>query len=686
MDIPPALTDHPPMSLLAVPVRRHAVSRVAWGLWALNLGFIAAGFSLAVVTHFVLFAGIGLTISLSAMATVAGLIITRRPSTRSGWLMLTCALSLAFAFTMIQLANYTWVHRGGDLGTTQALIGSAHVAFWFFVLGLVLLFLTFPDGRLPSPRWRPVVALLGLVCVAGTIGHTLRARKIVDPRAFMTDTRFSEQNGFEGAPPYERLWNVVLPILLVVLALTAASLVVRLRRARGIERQQLKWVVYSGVVALLLFPLGAITSTSEPVTSVLYLISMLALGVPAVGFGLALLRYRLWDIDLVASRSLVFALLWLAIAGVYVGIAAGLGLAAGSRLPVAVAIVVTVLATLVFQPARYALERLADRWLFGRRDSPLEAMHGFGELVGNAEQPGDVATQLAETASAAVGLAWVEVALDGSVPVHVGTTNEETATVFEISRGDEHFGELACRPHRGRRLTEDDAALLTALAAQAATAVSRAQLASRIVRAQEAERRRIERNIHDGAQQELVALVAQLGLARTQANGDGANERVLASAQQDVKQILANLRELAQGIHPSVLSDGGLVAAVEDRCSTMPIGVSLNVHPGIASQRFADDIEGAAYFFITEALTNVLKHSGSESVEVTVGVDRGELTAEVADSGIGFDPNAAGGSGLTGLADRIHAIGGELTVDSQPGAGTRLTATFPVVSTNATSS
>ena len=672
------------MSLLAVSARRHAVSRVAWGLWALNLGFIAAGFSLAAVTRFVLVAGIGLTISSSAMATVAALIITRRPSTRSGWLLLTCALSLAFAFTMIQLAHYTWVHRGGDLGTTQALIGSAHVAFWFFVLGLVLLFLTFPDGRLPSPRWRPVVALLGLVCVAGTIGHTLRARAIVDPRAFMTDTRFSEQNGFEGAPPYERLWNVVLPMLLILLALTAASLVVRLRRARGIERQQLKWVVYSGVVALLLFPLGTITSTSEPVTSVLYLISMLALGVPAVGFGLALLRYRLWDIDLVARRSLVFALLWLAIAGVYVGIAAGLGLAAGSRLPVAVAIVVTVLATLVFQPARHALERLADRWVFGRRDSPLEAMHGFGELAGSAEQPGDVATQLAETAAAAVGLAWVEVALDGSVPARVGTTNEETATVFEISRGDEHFGELACRPHRGRRLTADDEALLTALAAQAATAVSRAQLASRIVRAQDAERRRIERNIHDGAQQELVALVAQLGLARTQANGDGANERVLASAQQDVKQILANLRELAQGIHPSVLSDGGLVAAVEDRCSTMPIGVSLTVQPGVASQRFADDIEGGAYFFITEALTNVLKHSRSRSVEVTIGVDRGELTAEVADSGIGFDPNAAGGSGLTGLADRIHAIGGELTVDSQPGAGTRLTATFPVASTNAT--
>ena len=104
---------------------------------------------------------------------------------------------------------------------------------------------------------------------------------------------------------------------------------------------------------------------------------------------------------------------------------------------------------------------------------------------------------------------------------------------------------------------------------------------------------------------------------------------------------------------------------------------------GVASQRFGDDIEGAAYFFVAEALTNVLKHSRAKAVEVALGLDRDELTVEVADFGTGFDPDAAGGSGLTGLADRIHALGGEITVDSQPGAGTRLTAAFPVAATDA---
>jgi len=671
------------MSVLAISERRRTISWAAWGLWALILGLLATSLSLAAVTSFVLVQGVGGAIGLATMATVATLVITRWPLSRSGWLLLTAALSVAAGFSMAELANYTGIYRDGDLGTTQGLIASAHVAQWLFMLSLLLLFLTFPDGRLPSHRWRPVAAALVLVCVAGAIRHILRAMAIVDPGAYMTDARFAEQNGFEGAPPYERLGAAIGMMALVLFVLTGASLVVRLRRARGIERQQLKWVVYAGVVALLMFPVGTIGSASEPLATVLQLVGMLSFAVIAAGFGVALFRYRLWDIDLVARRSLVFALLWLAIAGVYAGISAGLGLAAGSRVPVAVAIAVTALATLVFQPARRWLERIADRWVFGRRDSPLKTMHGFGELAGSAAQPGDIATQLAATASAAVGLAWVEVHLHGSASARHGTLSAEPATVFQISRGDEHFGELLCRPHRGLRLTTDDEALLTALAAQAATAVSRAQLASRIVRAQETERRRIERNIHDGAQQELVALVAQLGLARSRANGDESSDTVLATAQQDVRRILANLRELAQGIHPSVLADGGLAAAVEDRCSTMPIAVALTVQRGVASQRFGDDIEGAAYFFVAEALTNVLKHSRAKAVEVALGLDRDELTVEVADFGTGFDPDAAGGSGLTGLADRIHALGGEITVDSQPGAGTRLTAAFPVAATDA---
>ena len=221
-------------------------------------------------------------------------------------------------------------------------------------------------------------------------------------------------------------------------------------------------------------------------------------------------------------------------------------------------------------------------------------------------------------------------------------------------------------------------ALLAALASHAGLAASHARLASRIVQAQESERRRIERNIHDGAQQELVALVAQLSLARTRANGDGSSGAVLTRVQDEVRQILANLRELAQGIHPSVLSDSGLVAAVEDRCSRLPVAVSLDVAPALRSRRLSDDVESAAYFFVAEALTNVLKHSRSTSVFVRLTLGRSDLTVEVVDTGVGFEPRAARGSGLSGLADRIHALGGEISIESRAGAGAKLSATLPV--------
>jgi signal transduction histidine kinase len=200
----------------------------------------------------------------------------------------------------------------------------------------------------------------------------------------------------------------------------------------------------------------------------------------------------------------------------------------------------------------------------------------------------------------------------------------------------------------------------------------------RIVRAQETERRRIERNIHDGAQQELVALVAKLGLARRQ-NGNLDHGEFLTELQNEVRTILGNLRELAQGVHPSVLADGGLAAALEDRCSRLPIPVSLQIDPDLRGRRFDDDIEAAAYFMVAEGLTNLLRHSGARSASVLLDQHGGAITATVTDDGSGFEPEGAStGGGLQGLADRIQAIGGSLSIESSPGAGTKLSASLPI--------
>ena len=204
-----------------------------------------------------------------------------------------------------------------------------------------------------------------------------------------------------------------------------------------------------------------------------------------------------------------------------------------------------------------------------------------------------------------------------------------------------------------------------------------ARLAGRIVNAAESERRRIERNIHDGAQQELVALVGRLGMARSAASQGGLTADEIDGLRIEAQRILSESRELAQGIHPSVLSDGGIVEAVEDRCARLPLEVSLESSEGLRAHRFGDDIEGAAYFFVTESLANVLKHANATRVAVSMSYDDGRLNLGVVDDGCGFDPDAASANGLAGLRDRIRALGGSVTVASGLGSGTRIAASLP---------
>ncbi len=201
----------------------------------------------------------------------------------------------------------------------------------------------------------------------------------------------------------------------------------------------------------------------------------------------------------------------------------------------------------------------------------------------------------------------------------------------------------------------------------------------RLVAAADQARRDLERDLHDGAQQQIVALTAKLRLARNQLARDPAIAgQTLAEAQAEAKQTLQDLRELARGIHPSVLSDQGILAAVKSRITRLPIGVRLTAGPELAGGRYPDEIEGAAYFLVCEALVNVVKHAHASQAQVLLSDDGARLRVEITDDGAGFDPADAAGSGLTGLADRIEAVGGSLSIRSRPGAGTVLAGELPV--------
>jgi PAS domain S-box-containing protein len=196
---------------------------------------------------------------------------------------------------------------------------------------------------------------------------------------------------------------------------------------------------------------------------------------------------------------------------------------------------------------------------------------------------------------------------------------------------------------------------------------------ARIVTAGDVERRRLERNLHDGAQQRLVTLSLSLRVALAKLDSDPAAARAaLVDAGEELAVALEELRELARGLHPAVLSERGLRAAVETLAGRAPVPVEID----ISADRLPEQVEAAAYYLIAEALTNVAKYAQASAVRVRVTADDGRVGVEVSDDGVG-GADASGGSGLRGLADRVESLGGSLEVSSPPGVGTTLRAEIP---------
>ena len=503
-----------------------------------------------------------------------------------------------------------------------------------------------------------------------------------------------EEMGFGGFPPFPNPIHVdalgwlgpatrsMRYILYSVTVVAIAFLFRRYRRAAMDVRIQIRWVLFGGGAAIAIgvvpFFLSPLYGTGSPVHGSLMAIASLALLLIPASVVVGVVQPSWIDADAVIRKSFIYGALSLGIFVIYAAIASGLGMAAGARLPVEVAIVVTAVLAFAFQPARRRLQAIADRWVFGERPTPLEAITGLdrGDHVDGSVE--EVGVRLAELARSIVRLRWVEVSIGTDIRASAGSAGKDPVLTLPIERHGERLGTIRCGPPQSGTLADEDVELIRALVGQAALLVSNVRLAGRIVGAQEAERRRIERHIHDGAQQELVALVAKLGLARETLKRGELDDSVLLDLKHDAQAILRDLRDLAQGIHPSVLTDGGLVEAVEDRCSRLPIEVTVSADPDVRVTRFGDDVEGAAYFFVAEAVANILKHASASRASIGIRRANGDLELTVSDDGVGFDPAAIRQNGLVGLSDRFSALSGSVSIEAAPGTGAVLRARVPV--------
>jgi signal transduction histidine kinase len=542
----------------------------------------------------------------------------------------------------------------------------------------------FPDGRPERPFerrllralwWLVPIPLLGLVTTTSLVlpGYH-QAGTIANPY---------QLDALAWAGP---LVGGVLSVLQGVFVLGVVLLVPRYRRADHDRKRQIRWlllptvfaagVAVTDLVAWRLFPGGAPSAATEVGLSALWIVAIASL---PIAIAVGVLRPDLLDVDRLLRRSLVYAALWAGIAIVYVVAAAGLGLAASRRLPLGLAIALTVGATLLFQPARARLERAADRWVFGTRTDPAHLVSRLGATLAGTVELESLLPRMADTLQEGLGVTWARVRLDGARPDDGG---EVPALTVPIELDGERLGVVECGPRRQGTLTADDTALVATFARQAALAVRNVRLTAelersraRLVRAQEAERRRIERDLHDGVQQDLVALLGHSARVRRELDRDpAAGESALDDLQAGLRHVLGELRELAHGIHPSVLTDRGLLEAVESLAARSAVPVAVRADPTLRGLRFAQEIEGAGYFTVAEALANASKHAAASAIDVTLAHHEGGIEITVRDDGSGFDPASAVGDGLVNLAERVAALGGRLSVEARPGAGTTLSA------------
>jgi len=615
------------------------------------------------------------------MILAAGILLWRRPGNPIGGLLMIAALGTVVLPTVLEIPTMLRFEQVGTEPWMWAPIWAAQTLRLVGVAAAAIMLARLPDGM--AARYERWLLALGAGAVLLPMA-SLVTNPFVAPQAFA----FAGV-GRVASPAYISALGPLGPgvtaaadlaYLLVIVGI--AALLARYRRASSHEQHHLRWVLMAGVVAVLSGAVPALLAETgmfpvfehDLVAVGTFLPTlMLPLSVAA-----AVLEPRWIDIDLVIRRSFVYGTLSLLILAVYIAGAAAVGVTAGAELPLELVVLLTVAATIVLQPVRTRLQRLADRWVFGAPPTRYGALADFGSTVQDSTDPSELVDHLAETAHRALRLRWATATVNGLGSRTVGDRTGRPAVVLDVRHRGSVFGRLECSTPVDGDLDAAGITVLGALAGQAGLAIANARLATRIVEAQEGERRRIERNLHDGAQQALVALIARLGVARSRVEAGTLDVAAVDQLQAATRQILADVRELAQGIHPSIVADGGILAAVEERCSSLPIEVTVDAPRGLRRERFAAQIEGAAYFLVAEALANVLKHARATHATVTLARRDGRLSLSVADDGAGFDPSATERRGLAGLEDRFAALGGVVHIASRPGAGTRLTASLPV--------
>jgi signal transduction histidine kinase len=625
--------------------------------------------------------GVALVIGVGAPACVGLVLLLRRPDTRVAWILSAGALSVAVVMAANTVAEALLEEDpSSSAGAWALVVAQEWVVLFVWPLALAYLF---PDGRLPSPRWR-LPAALALASCAGAMLLLLLNPTLDGPRGDVRNPLTGGADLDVLVPVFWACWfGLLLSLFGGVLALRA-----RYRAGSRELRRQVLWLAYGAPLAPLWLGGAALAGLllgefDSPDLIVLMLVHAWL----AVAVAVAVTRHGLYEIDRLVNRTLVYVVLTALLAATYALVALLAGqLAAGSAFAASAG---TLAAALAFRPLRDRLQALVDQRFARRRVGAVRLLRGFLDDVRDGRsEPEDVGAALAlalEDPSAEVVFRLPETGAyadrhghlldalpaDGRARSTIGHDHREVGVLL-------HDPALAQRPDVLRPVLDAAAVAVELARLRVELRLQLAEVESsrtRIAQAGYEERRRLERDLHDGAQQRLVTLGIVLRRLQRSLPGDA---RILApafdAAVDEVAATIGDLRTIAAGLRPPRL-DEGLTAALEDLARAAAVTVELEA----TGDRAPPEVEAVAYYIACEALTNAVKHAAPTRVTVQTTRTPESLRLVVADDGVGGAAPGAG-SGLAGMADRVAAQGGSLALKSPAGAGTRIDVELPCAS------
>jgi signal transduction histidine kinase len=626
-------------------------------------------------------------------AGIGALLVMRRPQTSIGWILL--GLGSCYALLSVPVSARAEQFADGTVGLPVALFAIVHsglgtTAFFLYAV----LAMEFPSGRLPTGRWgRLGRAGLGAGLVTAATAYVLPVIYVGFPA--------SEQVRNPAALfPELGIWRVItpatvpFPIIVLVIA-GAVSLGVRVRRARGAERQQLLGFAASAAVLTSAVVGGLVISSLVPGSEGLaWIPAILAFPSVPVAVGIAVMRYRLYEIDLIINRALVYGVLGVLVAAAYLVLAIGLGRLAGGEGSPATATLATVMAALVALAARQAVQRAINHLLYGRRGDPLAVIGSVARRLESAGTPEGLLSDVVGDLREALKLDAVAVyAVDGALLA--GTARPDEGPRLSLSHQGELIGELRVWTARGDELSPGDLRLLRDdLGPQLAVAIEAVRLKrdlqrarERLVAALEDERRRLRHDLHDGLGPTLTAITLRADAATNLLARDPVRARELLDELRGAAgDAIAEVRRLTHGLRPMALDELGLVGAIREQGigsdrAGMP-GPEVQIDDGIELPPLPAAVEVAAYRIATEAITNAIRHAGAKHCRVRI-VANTALEVEVTDDGRGWDGRLTPGVGIQSMRERAADLGGTLTIEPVPGGGTSVLARLPLATGSA---